>query len=335
MFLKQIELKEKKENNLSIDLNDEYSYMDYYRENTSDYNYIKRKYSSSSSKSGKYVGLYIDGNEKLGYFYVSCRISQKPIYKYSSYTRYVELLEFGFNNNNLDQINFLLNYLIEYTSIKSCCFIQIKTKEKSFDKFYELLRKFPHTEDSNYIYLDVNPINYEFLTHIISYDTDNITIKDLYHLYSLGFKIEQDFCKFTLYDNDSIIVNRHTKEITYPSRIVNMRNKFKKLNTNSYSLIHLIINNNYKFANKKIIIDYKIKNFNFKLIKVDNELFSFDKELYDNKILFLNFALIAFRKLDFISIYFCNQERFKLQTLYSSLGTLQINLPNYIEKNKR
>lgn len=128
MFLKGLTLKWKQQNNLLIDLDDENSYMDYYREKTSNYNYIKRKYSSSYSKSGKYIDLY-NNDEKLGYFYTSCRLATNPIYKYSNYTRYLELIEFGFNNNNIEQIYFLLDYLIEYASQNNCNFIQIKTKK--------------------------------------------------------------------------------------------------------------------------------------------------------------------------------------------------------------
>ena len=43
MRVKGIELEEKTFNNLSIDLEDEYTYMDFYKQKKSDYNYIKRK----------------------------------------------------------------------------------------------------------------------------------------------------------------------------------------------------------------------------------------------------------------------------------------------------
>lgn len=211
--------------------------MDYYREKTSNYNYIKRKYSSSYSKSGKYIGLY-NNDEKLGYFYTSCRLATKPIYKYSNYTRYLELIEFGFNNNNIEQIYFLLDYLIEYASQNSCNFIQIKTKKKSFIKFYELLQRYPHTIDNDYIYLDIEPIKYDFLNHITNYDNDKISLKDLY---SMGFKIKKDVCYFNLNDNEAQ---------------------------------------------------------------------------------FLDFALRAFKQSNFSSIYFYDEARFKLQTLYSSMGIM-------------
>ena len=43
MRINNFELEAKTYKNLSIDLQDEYSYMDFYKRKESDYNYIKRK----------------------------------------------------------------------------------------------------------------------------------------------------------------------------------------------------------------------------------------------------------------------------------------------------
>ena len=65
MRIKDFELEAKTYKNLSIDLEDEYSYMDFYKNKESDYNYIKRKYESNYNKSGYYIGLYEDESIKI------------------------------------------------------------------------------------------------------------------------------------------------------------------------------------------------------------------------------------------------------------------------------
>lgn len=334
MFLNNIEIKGKSWKDLSIDLDDEYSYMDYYRdsESNSNYNYIKRKYDNNSLKHGKYVGLYKNKKDKLGYFYISLTISTKPIFKYPSYTRYAELLEFGFINNDLEAINFLLDYLIEYAANNGSYFIKIKTKEKAFSQFYELLRKHKHYEDENYIYLEFKPIEYNFAKYLNSYENDKLSIKELYRLNSIGFQIEKEICKYKLHNNDFIIVDRKTRKVSYPKKVINLTSKYSKLNQNSFNLIHIIINIDNNHENKVIDVNYKLEKYEFDFVKVDNELWTLDNLIYDKTHIKNNNILIEIAKKSGINIlYICNQSKYKFKTFYESFSYSFVNLANLIK----
>lgn len=334
MLLKEGTINEKKGNGMFIEFDDEYMDMDFYLHKTSDYNYIKRKYSPNYMKYGSYISLYTDNyEEKLGYFYLACLMSVKPIYKFSSYTRYAELLEFGFNNNNLEQIKFLLDYLIEYAALRGCFFIKVKTKEKSFEKFYELLRTYKHTEDEKYIYLDFKPIKHKFAKHLINYEGDKVSIEELYHLHQMKFDVKKDVCIYTLKDNQRFIVDRKTRKITYPEKMVNIDKKYYKLNQDSFNLMHLVIFDDYEYKNKIIDVGYKLEGYDYKLIKVDDTLLTFENfkhdenyKIYDD---FYNFATKAYKEYGFYVLHVCGPATFEFKTFYAKFSKEWTFLPKY------
>lgn len=337
MFLNGVKLEPKKENNLLIDLYDEYPDMDFYLDKTSEYNYIKKRYERNYMKSGRYIGLYTeDEMEKLGYFYISCRMSVKSIYKYDSYARYAELLEFGFVNNNLEQIKFLIEYMIEYASKSGSYFIRVKTKEKSFEKFYNLLRNYPHTEDEEYLYIELDVVDYDFARHLKNYDGDKISIRELYQLNSIGFKVYEDKCVYELYNKDCFIIDRKTREITYPERIINLKKIHKTLNTKSLSLMHMIINKPLNFEDKVIDVCYHMDGIDHTFIKIAYELYTFDRFMYvddcvDKNIL-TEFSKIAYEKYGFHCLGLSDYTKYKFRIYYSSIGVQTFFLPNYVEK---
>lgn len=339
MFLNGVKLEPKKENNLLIDLYDEYPDMDFYLNKTSEYNYITRKYAKNYMKSGRYIGLYTESEmDKLGYFYISCRMSVKPMYKYDSYVRYAELLEFGFMNNNFSQIKFLVEYMIEYAAKSGSYFIRVKTKEKSFEKFYDLLREYPHTEDENYLYLELDVVDYEFARYLKSYDGDKISIRELYQLNSIGFKVYQDKCIYELYNKDRFIIDRKTREVIYPERIINVGGKYKSLNNESLSLMHMIIFKYLNFKDEVIDVDYHIDGIDHTFIKIDHDLYTFDRFMYNNdcvdKKVLIEFSKIAYDKYGFHTLYLSDYTRFKFRIYYAYIGVQSFFLPNYFEEKE-
>lgn len=339
MFLNGVEIKSKIENGLFIDLDDEYTDMDFYREKTSEYNYIRRKYDKNYTKFGKYVGLYTDiDRDKLGYFYIAPKISIKPIYKFGAYIRYSELLEFGFLNDNVEQVKFLVEYMIEFAAKSGSYFIRIRTKEKAFEKFYEVLRLYPHTEDEKYIYLDFEPVNYDFAKHLVNYEGDKLSIKELYHLNAIGFKVYEDVCKYRLYDGDYFVVDRKTREVFYPDRVINVSENYKTLNRYSLTFMGAIISfHDYRFANTTIDLGYELEGYDCRLIKIGNELFTMQPFMLDedgrpDKAFLIEFSENAYKKHGFTSLYLWDFAKFKFEIFYARTGERRFFLPNYVEE---
>ena len=125
-----------------------------------------RKYEHNYNKSGSYIGLYEDESIKRGYFYVVENMLLKDEHIYKKNTSYCELLEFGFTNNDLEQVNFLIDYLYYYVKHIGASFLKVKVKEKDFNKFYDLLKKFKYTKYKNYIYIKVDKVKFDNLRYL-------------------------------------------------------------------------------------------------------------------------------------------------------------------------
>ena len=216
-------------------------------------------------------------------------------------------------------------------------FIKVKTKEKSFEKFYELLRTYKHTEDDKFIYLEFEPVEYEFAKHLVKYDDDKITIKELYHLNELKFKIEKDFCIYELYDKDCFIVDRKTRKVTYPDRIINRGSKYDTLNQDSFDLMNLVIFDDYEYANKIIDVGYKLDGYDYELIKVGSTLLSFDRFKYINGYekneAFKDFAIKAYKKYGFTVFFLCEHAKFYFKKFYASFSKEWNFLSKYADKD--
>ena len=315
-------------NDLFIDLDDEYMDMDFYK-----YNYIKTKYKPNYMKPGKYIGLYREGWEKVGYFYVSSLMGLKPVHTFPRYTRYFELLEFGFLNNNIEEVKFLIDYLIYYCRTMAGTFLKIKTTENDFNPFYELIKKYPHTSDAKYLYIDLDPIEYEFTKHLVSYEGDQLTIKDLYHLYSIGFEVYKDSCIMNLQNDEIIKIDRKTANIIYPNRFINIPNKYLKLNKNSYNLISYISFEKYNLLNKTIQMDYRLPGYDYELIKIDNKLLSFvnfkDIDACTTREDFPYFAFEAYVNNGFTSLHIITNAKFDFKHYYPRHRLQFVYLPKY------
>ena len=338
MRINNFELEAKTYKNLSIDLEDEYSYMDFYKNKESDYNYIKRKYESNYNKSGYYIGLYEDESIKRGYFYVVENMLLKDEHIYKKNTSYCELLEFGFTNNDLDQINFLIDYLYYYVKHIGASFLKVKTKEKDFNKFYELLKKFKYTKYNNYLYIKIDKVKFDNLRYLKKYKNDKLSFKELYHLNEIGFNFNKTKGVLPLYNNECIVVNRKTRKITYPSFFMNLskESKYNYLNYSSKALIHYIKSNLYDVYNENIEFDYKIKDLeDYEFIKIGRRLLSLEKdkfiENYQIKDSVKDFAKVVCNN-NITSMNVIMECDFRWKSYYASLSSIWIYLEKYLKE---
>ncbi len=327
---------------LHIENDDEYKDMDYYKYEgkNSNYNYVKRKYEPNYNKLGDYISLYRDNySEKLGYYYLSCILSVKPILYYPNYTRYGELLEFGFVNNDVEDVKFLLNHMFNYASDCNLKFIKVKTKEKAFEKFYELLKTYPHTEDEKHIYLDVVDKKLERYEHLKHYEDDALTIKELYHLYAERFKILKDTCEYELYDNEKFVIDRKTRKVTYPKRFINLNEKHLTFSQNALDLMCLYKMDAYGYKDEVVDVAYHIDGYDYPFIKIGRELmvfrdFKYEKDSFDVKDGFIDFVIKACEEYGFSVLYVCSGSKLKLKQLYATCSKEWNYLPSIIEEHK-
>lgn len=341
MRLKNCNLEAKKYKNLSIELEDEYKYMDFYRYEKSDYNYTKRKYDPNYCKSGDYVGLYEDESVHRGYFYVARNMLLKDQHIYQKYCCYFELLEFGYNKNDLDGVNFLVDYLFYYCKTLCARFLKVKTKEKDFEKFYEVLRKYKHTIYKDYMYFDLNPVIYENMIHLKKYKGDKFTLKELYHLNEIGFDLDENKGVLVLKNNQVIEVDRKTRKITYPEMFKNLKedSKYNYFNYYSSGLIHYIKSNIYDYYNCSIEFDYKIEGLEDReLIKAGYNLITLEKDKYikDYKVRddIKEFAEIVCTKAGITSMNVIIDSYFVWKAFYGTYASIWIYLEKYLHEEE-
>ena len=342
MRINNFEIEAKTYKNLSIDLEDEYSYMNFYKRKESDYNYIKRKYEPNYNKSGYYIGLYEDESIKRGYFYVVENMLLKDEHIYKKNTRYCELLEFGFTNNNLDQVNFLIDYLYYYVKHIGASFLKVKTKEKDFIKFYELLKKYKYTKYKNYIYIKIDKMKFESIRYLKKYKYDKISLKELYHLNEIGFVFSKTKGVLSLYNDECITINRKTRKITYPSFFKNLskESKYNYLNYNSKALIHFVKSNLYEVYNENIELDYKVKDLEeYEFIKIGRRLLSLEKDKfikdYQIKDNIKDFAKVVCNNDKITSMNVIMECDFRWKSYYASLSSIWIYLEKYLNEEKK
>lgn len=325
---------------LHIETHDEYQDMDYYRSKgeKSDYNYVKRRYESNYNKSGTYISLYKDNySVKLGYYYISSILSVKPISNYPAFTNYCELLEFGFINNDVEDVKFLINNMLDFASECNSKFLKVKTKEKSFKKFYDLLRTYPHKEDKTHIYLKV--INKKLQKHryLKHYKSDKLSIRELYHLYAARFNILKDKCVLELPDNKEIVVYRKSRKVKYPENFKYISEKYKTFNQYSMDLISFYKMSAYEYKDKIVDTNFRIEGYDYDFIKIGRELhaykdFKYEKDDYKIKEYFVDFAMKASEELGLNVLHICSEATLKLKTLYATCSKEWNYLPSVIEK---
>ena len=330
------ELEAKKYKNLSIDLNDEYTYMDFYKYEKSNYNYIKRKYDSNYSKSGYYVGLYEDESIKRGYFYTRESVLLKDEHIYKKYTRYIELLEFGYNTNDLDGVTFFIDYLYYYSRMLGAKFLKVKTKEKDFEMFYELLRKFKHTNYKNYMYIKLDQIKPDNLRYLKKYKYDKLTLKELYHLNEIGYNLTKTKAILHLKDDQYVEIDRRTRKIKYPSMFLNVpsSSKYNYLNESSGALIRYVSTHIYDIKGN-VEFNYVINGLeDYEFFKIGRKLFTLEKEKfikdYQVKDEVKEIAKIICTETNISSIDIIMSYYFSWKNYYAALSSIWIYLEKYL-----
>lgn len=254
-----------------IHIDDEYTYSGWWK-NDSDpgYNYVSDKSKDSYSSDG-YVCQYFDG-EIEAFVGSTLRALQEDKYGFSKYDRYVEMIEFGWNDTCFISPSYIIEYFIKYARYVGAKFIRIPNKE-DFPKFYSKITWWVDEiyEDDCYIIFIDDPIVYDEYIHIKHYDTDIVTVEDLYFLHYIGYEVGRDVCVYKHYSGDEIHIDRHTGVITFPSYVWRESNEPTILSPRYYPLLCLFKSYYNTIKAYTLVYDVKINGLDYDFARIGNE----------------------------------------------------------------
>ncbi|MBQ7906559.1 MAG: hypothetical protein IJ309_01145 [Clostridia bacterium] len=253
-----------------IHIEDEYTYSGWWQEEEDPgYNYTRDKSEQLYSACG-YVCQYFDSNIE-GFVGSALYALSEDKYGFSKYDRYVEMVEFGWDDSCLISSSYLIDYFIEYARYVGAKFIRIPNKE-DFPKFYSKI--IPWVDDTYendcYIISIDDPIVYDEYIHIKHYDEDFVTVEDLYFLHYIGYEIGRDACFFKLFDCE-ISIDRHTGIITFPSYIYSECESPTIFSTRYYPLLCMIKYYCNSIKIHSLVYDVKIDGFDYDFAYMGND----------------------------------------------------------------
>lgn len=179
----------------------------------------------------------------------------------------------------------LINSLIKYAEYNGYFVVSLYKLEeyKLFNNFIK--RYYDVKENENKLYFVIkNPRISCCKKHLIGYEKDRISFENLNFLYDLNFNILKTKCTLKLNEFEKIVVDRITGLIKFPSKI-KLSKDMVILNTDTRTLIHLIISHYHMNNVDNITIYYDINNPTYFEADVDGLLYvSKDlKDIRDNQ----------------------------------------------------
>ena len=254
-----------------IHIDYDYTYTDWWKTDSDPgYNYVRDKSNDSYYADG-YICQYFDGDIEAFVGSTLCAL-QEDKYGFFKYDRYVEMIEFGWDDTCSISMSYIIDYFIKYARYVGAKFIRIPNKE-DFPKFYSKITWWVDEayENDCYIISIDNPIVYDEYIHIKHYDTDLVTVEDLYFLHYIGYEVGRDACVYKHYSGDEISIDRRTGAITFPSYIWHEGDEPTILSPRYYP--HLCLFSNYYTPIKAhtLVYDIKIDGVDYDLARIGNE----------------------------------------------------------------
>lgn len=182
------------------------------------YLYVHDK-NATQTEARNCITMFKDGDETA---YFICEKKYLPCDKhgYFSYDTYLNVLEFGIDDEAIDDFDLLVDYLFEFARYMGVKFIKVSKKE-SFTNFYSLITPYATANESDCFILNVEKTNlYEDFLHLRLYDDDFLTFEELCFLQCRNFTLTRDNC-FLKIGDDVLSVDRKTRKITFPNFVKN------------------------------------------------------------------------------------------------------------------
>lgn len=275
---------------------------------TDSYSWIKLGYKDKDYDS-KYsdIAFYVTKNKDIVGYYMAYNIVNLnkddiiPLYR-----KKLVLYDFAISDRAYSKFGkILINHMIEYARKNGYYAIEVKKNECEF--FFDFLnRHYKVVEDNENVYLIINDSIIKLKEkHLQLYENDKVELEDLYFLYDLRFTISKTKAKLKINNNETIIVNRLTGIITFPSNVITIKDEVI-LNSQTRNIIHLIYEMYITNRITRVNINYSISNPNEFEVYVGNDIYVNKKveflaknldyiiELLDKKIEFVYPYLIGY-----------------------------------------
>lgn len=188
------------------------------------------------------VSFYLKENDNIiGYFTARNVVNLNEQDAIPLYSKKLELCDFAVSERAYAKYGMiLLNFLLNYAKNNGYRAVVIK-KQPNFPFFFEFVnRHYNLKEFDGYCYVIIdNPKIKQTEKHLTLYETDKISLEDIYFLYDLKFSVCKNLIKLKLNANEFISVNRKTGIITFPSN-VNLNKDHVVLNSCTKNLVYLV-----------------------------------------------------------------------------------------------
>lgn len=212
---------------------------------------------------GKYsdISFYIKDEDKIyGYFLSYSIVNLKHNDIVPIYSRKLVLYDFAIYAKAYVKLGkLLMDYAIKYAKDNGYQAIEIKVID-DYHTFLSFIKKnYQVKEFNNNYYIMIDCDIKESQKHLQIYETDVITIDDLYYLNELNFAVSKYSIDYQLTEIERISIDRRTGIIKFPSNVKERKDKVH-LNNHTRDLIYLIYQMYQNQKIDKLNIDYSLDN---------------------------------------------------------------------------
>lgn len=213
----------------------------------------------------------------IGYFIARNIVNLNEQDDIPLYSKKLELCDFAVSERAYAKYGLiLLDYLLNYAKSNGYKAVVIK-KQPNFPLFFDFINRhyrFKEFDGSYYAIID-NPKIKQSEKHLTLYESDKISLENIYFLYDLKFSVSKNLIKLKLNANEFISVDRKTGVIVFPSN-VNLSKDKVVLNSHTKNIVYLVCEDYNNNQVQNITVDFSAKNPNiFRAYK--------DDTLYVNK----------------------------------------------------
>lgn len=210
----------------------------------------------------------------IGYFIARNVINLNEQDAIPLYSKKLELCDFAVSERAYAKYGLiLLDYLLNYAKNNGYRAVVIN-KQPSFPFFFDFINRhyrFKEFGDSYYAVID-NPKIKQSEKHLTLYETDKISLENIYFLYDLKFSVGKNLVKLKLNANEFISVDRKTGIITFPSN-VNLSKDNVVLNSYTKDIVYLVCEDYNNNRIQTLTVDFSSTNPNIFQAYKDDTLY--------------------------------------------------------------
>ena len=242
----------------------------------SSYPFIKLGYENADVESSYFDTAYYikKGNVVVGYFISKNIVNLNNDDTIPLYSKKLVLYDFAISARAYSKFGkLLINYMLKYAKNNGYSCVEV-AKNAEYNFFIDFLCRHYNVVDCNdkLRIVITEPRIKISEKHLIVYQNDKIDIDDLYFLYDLDFTVLKTIVKLKLDENNSILINRLTGKIIFPTGVEVIGDDIT-LNSITRNIIFFICNKHQYNVNEKVQIDFRLINPNNFSIITGNMLY--------------------------------------------------------------